>query len=395
MPGFAQAFMPGGVWPKAGALLRQPALARTLGRLAEAGLDDFYRGDLARTIAADLARAGSPLHPGRSGPAPVARRKPLSLATSKGWLFNFPPPTQGIASLLILGQFDRLGMTQADGFDHLHALIEATKQAYRIRNRVVGDPDYMKESAEDHLTPAALDRLAAAIDRKRAARVPAPTGDGDTAWMGAIDGEGRAASHIQSVFHAFGSGVVLDETGIVWQNRGASFSLDPQAANPLMPRRKPFHTLNPAMARLNDGRFVTYGTMGAHGQPQYQAAMFSRYAWLDVPLQMAVTAPRILVDGDKVLAESRFDPATIDALRRAGHEIELRGPFDSLFGHTHAIVRQPDGTLEGAVDPRSDGNRRRVLSVVPACSQRWAAVGRCRRVSSKWPRITTLAAAAK
>lgn len=355
VPGFARAFMPGGAWPKAGALLRQPALAHTLKRLAEAGLDDFYRGELARTIAADLARAGSPLTQDDLAQHRSRERKPLALATSKGRLFNFPPPTQGIASLLILGQFDRLGVTEAEGFDHLHTLIEATKQAYRIRNRVVGDPDFIKEGAEEHLTPAAIDKLAAGIDRKRAAKLTAPTGNGDTAWMGAIDGEGRAASHIQSVFHAFGSGVVLEETGIVWQNRGASFALDPAAANPLMPRRRPFHTLNPAMARLNDGRLVTYGTMGAHGQPQYQAAMFSRYAWLGQPLQAAVTAPRWLVDGDRVLVESRVDAATIDALRAAGHEIEVMGPFVSLFGHAHAIVRQPDGTLEGAVDPRSDG----------------------------------------
>ncbi len=355
LPGFAAAFMPGGVWPKAGALLKQPALARTLKRLASAGLDDFYRGELARTIASDLAAVGSPLTADDLARHHARERQPLSLATSRGTLFNFPPPTQGIASLLILGQFDRLNVREADGFAHIHALIEATKQAYRIRDRVVGDPDHMKERAEDHLAAAALDALAATIDRQRARPAAAPTGAGDTAWMGAIDGAGRAASHIQSVFHAFGSGVVLTETGILWQNRGTSFSLDPGAVNPLMPGRKPFHTLNPAMARLKDGRFVTYGTMGAHGQPQYQAAMFSRYAWFDQPFQRAVTAPRWLVDGGKVYVESRHDPRVIAELRAAGHDVEILGPFESWLGHAHGIARHPDGTLEGAVDPRSDG----------------------------------------
>jgi gamma-glutamyltranspeptidase/glutathione hydrolase len=149
--------------------------------------------------------------------------------------------------------------------------------------------------------------------------------------------------------------VVLGETGIVWQNRGASFSLDPKAVNPVTPGRKPFHTLNPAMAKLKDGRFVTYGTMGAHGQPQYSSAVFSRYAWFDQPFQTAVTAPRWFVDGGKVLMENRVDPGVVAQLRDAGHEIELMGPFVSLFGHSHGIARHPDGTLEGAVDPRSDG----------------------------------------
>jgi len=354
--GFAATFMPNGAWPKPGALLKQPALARTLKRVAEAGTEDFYRGELAKTIAADLVKAGSPLMADDLTRHKARERAPLSIATSRGTIYNFPPPTQGVAALLILGQFDRLNIREAEGFAHIHGLIEASKQAYAIRDRVVGDPDYMKERAEDHLTPAALDKLAAAVDMKRAKPAKAPTGAGDTAWMGAIDGKGRAASHIQSVFHSFGSGVVLSETGILWQNRGTSFSLDPKAANPLTPGRKPFHTLNPAMARLRDGRLVTYGTMGAHGQPQYSSAVFSRYAWFDQPFQTAVTAPRWFVDGAKVLMESRVDPGVIAQLRAAGHEIELMGPFVSLFGHSGGIARHTDGTLEGAADPRSDGS---------------------------------------
>ena len=353
--GFAPAFAQNGIWPKAGALLKQPALARSLKRLAEAGLEDFYRGELAKTIAGDLAKAGSPLTGDDLARHRPRERAPLSIITSKGTIYNFPPPTQGVAALLILGQFDRLNIREAEGFEHLHALIEASKLAYKIRDRVVGDPDYMKERVDDHLMPAAIDKLAASIDMKRAARADLPTGAGDTAWMGAIDGAGRAASHIQSVFHPFGSGVVLSETGIVWQNRGASFSLDPTAVNPIMPNRKPFHTLNPAMAKLKDGRFVTYGTMGAQGQPQFSSAVFSRYAWFDQPFQTAVTAPRWFVGGGKVLMEDRVDPSVVARLRAAGHEIELTKPFFSFMGHAHGIAHHVDGTLEGAVDPRSDG----------------------------------------
>jgi len=356
-PGFKALMMPDGTWLKAGALLRQPALARTLKRIATVGVEDFYRGELARAVAADLARAGSQLTADDLSKHRARERQPLSIKTSRGLLFNFPPPTQGVASLIILGLFDRLGVAAAEGFEHIHGLIEATKQAFRVRDRVVGDPDYMTERPEDHLTDAALERMAGKIDKRRAAPWRAPVEGGDTAWMGAIDGQGRAASHIQSVFDPFGSGVVLQETGIVWQNRGTSFSLDPASVNPLMPGRKPFHTLNPAMARLKDGRLVTYGTMGAHGQPQFQAAMFSRYAWFDQGFQQAVTAPRWLIYGDVVQIESRVDPTVLDALRAAGHTIELMPPFAiRALGHSHGIARHPDGSLEGAADPRSDGS---------------------------------------
>ena len=117
-------------------------------------------------------------------------------------------------------------------------------------------------------------------------------GPADTIWMGVVDAAGRAVSMIQSLYHEFGSGVVLEETGITWQNRGSSFSLDPAALNSLRPGRKPFHTLNPALARLKDGRVMVYGTMGGDAQPQAQAAVFTRIVTFGMDPQAAVAAPR-------------------------------------------------------------------------------------------------------
>jgi gamma-glutamyltranspeptidase/glutathione hydrolase len=180
--------------------------------------------------------------------------------------------------------------------------------------------------------------------------------------MGAIDREGRAVSFIQSVYWEFGSGVVLGELGIAWQNRGTSFSLDPKAVNALEPGRKPFHTLNPALALFDDGRVMPYGTMGGEGQPQTQAAVFTRYARFGQTLQQAVTAPRWLLGrtwGDvstTLKLESRFDPALVQALREAGHQVELLpDAFTDTMGHAGALVRYANGVIEGAADPRSDG----------------------------------------
>jgi len=362
LPGFADVYLRDGQPPHEGDLLRQPALADTLQRLAEAGLDDFYRGELARRMAADLERLGSPLRLSDLQSYRARVVEPLSVRLNDATLYNMPPPTQGLASLLILGIFDKLGVTQAEGFAHLHGLVEATKQAFLIRDRVVTDPGRVPEDPQGLLTDANLQRLADRIDQRRALVWPQPAQPGDTIWMGCIDAEGRAASFIQSVYWEFGSGVVLPSTGVAWQNRGISFSLDPSALQTLEPGRKPFHTLNPALALFDDGRTLSYGTMGGEGQPQTQAAILSRYR-LGSDLQAAVSAPRWLLGrtwGDvstTLKLESRFPTELVGQLRQAGHIVEqLDEDFSDTMGHAGALLRHPNGVLEGAADPRSDGS---------------------------------------
>mgnify|MGYP001809660390 CR=1 FL=1 len=360
-PGFAEHFLCDGSAPTEGTILRLPALARTLRRLVTHGLDGFYRGALAADIAADLAETGSPLVAADLAAHRAQRREALSVRLGCGHLYNFPPPTQGLASLIILALFDRLKVREAEGFAHVHGLVEATKQAFLVRDRVVGDPALMTETAQSWLDEAKLDALAGRIDRHRALPWPAPPSGGDTTWMGAVDGDGRAVSFIQSIYFEFGSGVVLPRTGLIWQNRGASFRVAEDGWNALRPRRKPFHTLNPALARLDDGRTMVYGTMGGEGQPQTQAAVFSRHVLFGQPLQHALSAPRWLLGrtwGENSVSlklEDRFDAELIDQLRQAGHAVELLPAYSSTVGHAGAIVRRADGWLEGATDPRSDG----------------------------------------
>ncbi|KEA64977.1 Gamma-glutamyltranspeptidase [Marinobacterium lacunae] len=361
-PGFADTFLPDGAVPAAGSILKQPTLAATLEQLVKAGLDDFYRGDLAHAMADELQRLGSPLCASDLSAYSASQVTPLQVEVRGAKIFNLPPPTQGLASLMILGIFDKLGITNADGFDHIHGLIESTKRAFRVRDRHVTDPGRLKADPQSFLTQTVLAELAAEIDPARALPWPDPASPGDTIWMGCIDSEGRAVSFIQSIYWEFGSGIVLKDTGVNWQNRGISFSLDPNALQALEPGRKPFHTLNPALARFDDGRVMSYGTMGGEGQPQTQAAVFSRYAMFGEPLQQAVTAPRWLLGrtwGDTsttLKLENRFDPQLVRQLRDAGHAVELLDDaFSDTMGHAGALVLRPDGVMEGAADPRSDG----------------------------------------
>jgi oxamate amidohydrolase len=360
-PGFIENFFIDGEPPTQGERFRQPRIAATMKRLINAGLDDFYRGDLARSIAADLERAGSPLRYEDLERHRALRLTPLSLDVAGHKVFNMPPPTQGLASLLLLGVYERLGVTEAESFEYVHGLVEATKRAFRVRDSVVTDPAYMDVNPASYLVASVLDEMASDINPNQALDWPEASAKGDTVWLGAVDKEGRAVSFIQSIYWEFGSGTVLDETGITWQNRGTSFSLDPAHHNCLQPHRRPFHTIQPALAQLADGRVMPYGTMGGEGQPQTQAMVFSRHVLHGQELQQAVTAPRWLLgrtwgaETTSLRIENRFDPAVIAALRAAGHELDEIGPFDEVMGHAGALVHHPSGLIEGAADPRGDG----------------------------------------
>jgi oxamate amidohydrolase len=360
VPGFAETYLIGGSPLEPGTRLEQAKLADTLEQLAASGLSDFYNGDIARSIAADLEKAGSPLRLIDLESHEAALVEPLSAAVGEHTVFNLPPPTQGLASLLLLACYADAAAEEADTADYVHRLVEATKAAFRIRNRHVTDPAFMARTAESFLEESEIARLAAGISDD-ASPWPEPAQHGDTVWLAATDSSGLSVSFIQSIYWEFGSGLVLPETGITWQNRGMSFDLDERALNALEPGRLPFHTIQPAMAQLGDGRLLAYGTMGGEGQPQTQAAVFTRHVLHGQSLQASVTAPRWLLGrtwGDastNLKLESRFDPELIEALRSRGHDVEVLGAFEERMGHAGAISLHPDGLLEGACDPRSDG----------------------------------------
>lgn len=363
-PGFAGAFLDGQRVPHYGQRHRFPVLAATLEQLARAGADDFYRGDLARQIGADLAAVGSPLTANDLAQHQAQLKAPLQLRLSNATLYNMAPPTQGLASLLILGIYDRIRRPgwSPDNVEGIHALVEATKRAFHLRDKHVADPARMSVDPKALLDERMVAALAAAVPLQQASPWPAPVSDGDTTWMGVADAQGRAVSMIQSIYFEFGSGVVLPQSGIWWQNRGCAFDLAPDRLRSLEPGRKPFHTLNPAMATLDDGRLLVYGTMGGEGQPQTQAAVFSRYVWGGHDVRSAVAAPRWLLgrtwaeQSTTLKLESRYDPAIIQALRELGHPVEVVADFDERMGHAGALVLHPQGWIEGGEDPRSDGS---------------------------------------
>lgn len=361
LPGFSQ-FLDQGEALKAGNTLTLTALAKTLKHLGKVGLEDFYKGSIAEQLATDLEAAGSPIRLSDFYDYRAEEVTPLSVKTEVGTLYNLPAPTQGIASLIILALYDRIHqLGNGSDVDMAHLLIEATKQAFIARNDYVTDESRLALDLEQLLSDEALTEMAQKIQLDQAQPWPHAAKHGDTIWMGACDNEGRMVSYIQSLYWEFGSGIVSPNTGIVWNNRGSSFSLESGHLQELKPNLKPFHTLNPAFAELSDGRRISYGTMGGEGQPQTQAALFSRYVYHKMPLDKAISEGRWLLGrtwGDvshNLKVEADFAELADKILTTRGHDMVVVDACNELMGHAGAVVLQPDGQTEAATDPRSDG----------------------------------------
>lgn len=361
-PGFREAFMREDRLLKEGEMLIQPTLSATLEQLAHAGLRDFYTGDVGRELGKDLEAIGAPIT--RSDLTAYEARfgDPLRLDLDGAAVHLTPPPTQGVATGITIGLFERLCIRTPESFEHIHGLIECIKKATLVRNRIVTDPARMVENPATYLADAFLSRNAATISLREAAATPTLTSDGGTIWMGAIDSSGLAVSMIQSVFWDFGSGVVLPATGVLMHNRGRGFSLDPASLNALEPGRKPFHTLNPALALFSDGRVMPFGCMGGDAQAQILGQIFSRYR-LGHGLASAIDAPRFRLarpwNGGvmRIDMENRFDDAVVRRLEKVGHPVATIGEaYSDDLGHSGALVRHAtNGRIDAMHDPRSDG----------------------------------------
>jgi gamma-glutamyltranspeptidase/glutathione hydrolase len=357
-----------GLWPlyHPDALRHGPLVQRDLARTLEAVRDDgaeaFYRGDVARRLVAAAAAAGSPLALEDLAEHRSDWMDPLRIPYAEGQAVSFPPPTQGLSALAVLGITERLDLATLPEADYVHVLVEATKLAFDDRDRHLTDPAHMRVDPAELLAPDRLQARARLISRghARPAQTAAPAG-GDTIALVTADRDGNAVSLIQSLYFTFGSGLMAGDTGVVLQNRGSFFSLDPGHVNALAPGKRTMHTLIPSMY-LEGGRprFV-YGTMGGEGQPQTQAAILTRRLFRRLGPQAAVEAPRWLYGrtwgtATRALSlEGRYPADLARDLESRGHEVAIGSEWDDLFGHAHCIWIAPEGGLVGGSDPRADG----------------------------------------
>ena len=364
-PAAAATFLVNGAAPKPGDVFVQKNLARTFRTLAKGGRDAFYRGDIARAIV-DYCRANG----GALSLEDFAAHKsewvePISTTYQGHTLYEIPPNGQGLTALLLLNILEGIDLAslRGDAVRYYHTMIEATKIAFADRNRYIADPSFGKLPVEELLKKDYAAKRRGLIDPARAIDPPAygdvPMGS-DTTYFTVVDKDRNAVSFINSIFHAFGSGIVAGETGIMLQNRGSAFSLDPAHPNRIEPGKRPFHTIIPAML-FKDGRLLmSYGVMGGDIQAQGHVQVLVNLLTRGMNLQQAIDAPRVrYISGRGVMMEDGLGAPVIAGLVARGHERVMPAAgltHRALMGGGQAIMIDPaSGALLGASDIRKDG----------------------------------------
>ncbi len=361
----ASTYIVNGGAPKPGAMFVQKNLARTFRALARGGRDTFYRGEIARAIVDYCQKHGGFLSMEDFASQKSEWVEPISTTYRGHTLYELPPNGQGLTALLLLNMLEGIDLAamRAEPGRYYHTLIEATKVAFADRNRYIADPAFAKVPVNELLSKDYAVRRRALIDPKKA--IDPPTyGDirmgSDTTYFTVVDKDRNAVSFINSLFLAFGSAVVAGETGIVLQNRGAGFSLEPNHPNRIEPGKRPFHTLIPAMV-FKDGRLLmSYGVMGGDVQAQGHVQVLVNLIDRGLNLQQAIDAPRVrYISGRGVMMEDELTAPVIGDLVQRGHERVMPGSgltHRALMGGGQAVMIDPaTGTLLGASDLRKDG----------------------------------------
>lgn len=330
---------------EAGMLLRNPNLASVLRSIGRTGINSFYRGDIASTIASAISRRD-----GLVTAADLAAHlsqwvEPITTEYRDVTVYELPPPTQGLTALAMLARLNDLppeALLPGPGFiGHFRRIRDVS---YGLRDRYITDPDFAAVPVQPFLDPTQMP----------AGGTPIPEG-GDTVYLCAADEHGNLVSLIQSEAFDFGSGIVAEGTGMLLQNRGAYFSLDAHHVNRLEPRKRTMHTLIPALATRNGRPWAIFGTMGGDGQPQLQSQVLLYLVDHELEPAEAVARPRIRVQADGVRMSIEADYPHAAELARTDRRVELMPSRHHSFGHAQAIVIDGPASWRAGADPRSDG----------------------------------------
>lgn len=354
--------------PRAGELFKNPGLARTFNRIAEGGSETFYQGEISEAIVSVIQEAGGCMSKDDLAAHVSTWEEPISIIYRGYRVYECPPNGQGITALIALNLLEGFDLTSLDPIsaNRLHLEIEAMRLAFADSRWYVSDPKFSNIPIEQLLSKEyALERRKL-IHPHRATpdqRHSTPLTSSDTVYFSVADRFGNACSFINSNYMGFGTGIVPKGWGFTLQNRGHNFDLDPNHPNALMPGKRPYHTIIPAMAtRESDGSlFASFGVMGGFMQPQGHVQVFTAMVDSGLDPQAALDLPRFCIEdgtaGGAVALEEGISDAVAADLEARGHEVEkVAGWERALFGRGQIIVRDSaNGVLSGGSDPRSDG----------------------------------------
>ncbi|MSO66733.1 MAG: gamma-glutamyltransferase [Pseudolabrys sp.] len=355
-PGAVRNFLFDGRAPLEGDVVKLPALAATMKAIAQKGARAFYEGEIAQDMAKTLAALGS----FQTEADFTGHRGEIVMPISTNYrgldILELPPNGQGLTALVLLNILENFDMAALEplGPERFHIVLEAARMAYAVRDSHIADPAHMRVKVPDLLDKAFAKKLAGKIDLAcRTALPSAPTPDSDTVYLTVVDRDRMAVSFINSLFSNFGSGICTEKTGIILNNRGGCFVVDPKHPNTFGAGKRPMHTIIPAHA-MRDGRCeMTFGVMGSHYQPMGHAQVVLNMYDYGMDVQQAIDAPRIFFEGDDTVPERGVAPATLEGLRARGHKLVTAS---SPWGGGQAIVIDwKRGVLIAGSEPRKDG----------------------------------------
>ncbi|GAC1506442.1 MAG: gamma-glutamyltransferase [Candidatus Dormibacteraceae bacterium] len=331
---------------EAGMLLRNPDLASVLHDIGRAGINTYYRGEIASAIVSAIARRDG-LVTARDMAAHRSQWvEPLKMEYRDVRVYELPPPTQGLAALAMLARLGALPREALQpGPEFVAHFKRIRDECYPLRDRYITDPDFAIAPAEPFLDPGQV-----------AGGGPGLREGGDTVYLCAADEHGNLVSLIQSVAFDFGSGIVAEGTGMLLQNRGCYFSLAPDHVNRIEPRKRTMHTLIPAMATRDGRPWAIFGTMGGDGQAQLQAEVLVNLVDHRLEPADAVSRPRFRVQAGGARTSIEADYPHAAELARNDRAFELMPKVHHSFGHAHAILIDGPTTWRAGADPRSDGS---------------------------------------
>jgi gamma-glutamyltranspeptidase/glutathione hydrolase len=355
-PGARRHYLFEGNAPAEGDVVKLPALAATLKAIAKEGIRAFYEGPIARDMIDTLAAAGSVQTVEDFANHRGEAQTPISTNYRGTDFIEMPPNGQGLTALVmlnILENFD-LGALDPLGPDRFHLMLEAARLAYAVRDAQIAEPSFMRVPVAELNDKAFAKKMAARIDRGK--RVPLPSASvtgGDTVYLTVVDRDRRAVSLINSLFSSFGSGICSENTGVMFNNRGSGFVLDPTHPNALGPRKRPMHTIIPALAMRGGRCDTSFGVMGAHYQPMGHVQMALNLFDYGMDVQSAIDAPRAFFEGEATVVERGMPMQTVERLRARGHRVSLAS---APWGGAQAIrIDWQRGVLIGGSEPRKDG----------------------------------------
>jgi len=358
----SKTYLINGKAPKPGQIFINRGLALTYKKIIKDGIKTFYEGEICDAIVNYSNRNHGLLSHQDFKDHSTTWVEPI-VTDYRGYkIYELPPNGQGLIALEmlnILGGYD-IGSLKHNGAEYLHLLIEAKKLAFSDRDHFITDPDFEKIPVEELISKEYAKKLRKKIDLKSVTVSPFSSllaVNGDTVYVTAVDKDRNAVSLISSIYLAFGSGMVVDGTGIVLQNRGKSFSLDPKHLNRLEPHKRPMHTIIPGMV-FKEGEFlISFGVMGGDMQPQGHVQFLVNLIDFKMNLQEAVDAPRVRhLQGLEVYLEDGIPEEVATAVHEKGHHVIQGNPTINQVGGGQAIyLDHTQGALLGASDRRKDG----------------------------------------